>query len=416
MWPARPVRRPDGLFAVPADLKRKSRFVAPLSVYLDANASEPVRPEAMAALQEVVLEPGNPSSLHRAGRRARDRQETARETLAMLYGAGADEVIFTSGGTEADSLAVHVLGEGRRLLLGATEHPALLSCRPDAELIGVDREGVTDLHDLEARLVQGGQALVCLMLANNETGVIQPVAEVAALCRRYGALLHVDAAQAAGRMAVSMRTLDADSMALSAHKLGGVPGVGALLLRDAAHRDVRPLMKGGGQERGWRGGTPALPAISAFAAAARAAMRTDEQGGAWGRLIEWRDRLEQAATMAGAVVAGGGAKLGRLPNTSCLILPGVAAQRQVMALDLAGIQVSAGSACSSGKVARSHVLAAMGFGQQAGEAIRVSLPWNVTEADVQAFMDAYATMASRLRPEPSSKPFPSSVSHPISAR
>ncbi|APH55259.1 Selenocysteine lyase [Granulibacter bethesdensis] len=393
--------------------------MVPLSVYLDANASEPVRPEAVTAWQDAVREPGNPSSLHRAGRRARDRQETARETLAMLYGAGPDEVIFTSGGTEADSLAVHVLGVGRRLLLGATEHPALLSCRPDAEMIGIDHEGVTDLHDLEARLAQGGQALVCLMLANNETGVIQPVAQAAVLCRQYGAFLHVDAAQAAGRMEVSMRTLDADSMALSAHKLGGVPGVGALLLRDAAHRDVRPLMKGGGQERGWRGGTPALPAISAFAAAARAAMQTlspDEQRGASARLIELRDRLEQAATLAGAVVAGGGARLGRLPNTSCLILPGVAAHRQVMALDLAGIQVSAGSACSSGKVSRSHVLAAMGFGQQAGEAIRVSLPWNVTEVEVQAFMDAYATMAARLRAEPSSSPFPFSVSHPISAR
>ncbi len=350
--------------------------------YFDANASEPTRPQASAAALAAMQSVGNPSSVHAAGRAARRRLEDAREALMRRFDAGAAELVFTSGGTEANALAVHALGRGRTVLIGATEHDAVRAAAPDAAAVAVSGDGVLDLAALAAALSGAGPALVCAMLANNETGVLHPVAAVAAVCRRHGALLHVDAVQAAGRMPVSFAALGADSMALSSHKLGGPPGAGALLIRSPA---VLPLIAGGGQEGGWRGGAPALPAIAGFAAAA-AEDAAD--------LAPLRDRLEAAAVAASAVALGAAAA--RLGNTSCLALPGVAAQTQVMALDLAGFQVSAGAACSSGKVARSHVLDAMRLGPLAGEAIRVSLPWCATAADVERFVAAYQAMAGRL--------------------
>ena len=345
--------------------------------YLDANATEPLRPQARAAMLAALDLTGNPSSIHAAGRAARRVLEDCRAALASRFGAA--DLVFTSGGTEADALAIHGLGAGRRLLLGATEHDAIRAVRPGA-VIPVDGDGVIDLAVLEAAL-HGPPALLCLMLANNETGTIQPVAAAAALCRRHGALLHVDAVQAVGRMAVDMRALGADSMAVSSHKLGGPAGAGALLL--APDRTVTPLTAGGGQEKGRRGGTPAVACIAGFAAAAAAAAPD---------LVALRDAAVAAAAACGAVLLGGADRLG---NTACLALPGVAAQTQLIALDLAGVQVSAGAACSSGKVARSHVLDAMGLGALAGQAIRVSLPWNATAADVESFAAAYATMAAR---------------------
>lgn len=354
-------------------------------IYLDANATEPLRPAAQAAVLAALAGVGNPSSVHAAGRAARRRLEDAREAIATRFGAPPGAVVFTSGGTEADALAVHALGRGRRLIVGATEHDAIRAAAPGAAILRVGRDGVADLGALRD-LLEGPPALVCLMAANNETGVLQPVAEAAALCRARGARLHVDAVQAAGRIALDFAGLGADSLALSSHKLGGPAGAGALLLAPAAP-DLTPLIAGGGQERGRRGGTPPLPAIAGFAAAAA------EAGGA-DRLAPLRDAIERAAVAAGAVVIGAAAP--RLPNTTCLALPGVRAETQVIALDLAGIAVSAGAACSSGKVARSHVLDAMGLGPLAGEAIRVSLPWSATEADVAAFAAAYRQVAERL--------------------
>ena len=230
------------------------------------------------------------------------------------------------------------------------------------------------------------------MAANNETGTIQPIAAAGALCRRFGAWLHVDAVQAAGREEVDLAGLGAHSLALSGHKLGGPMGAGALLLGPEAPAP-RPLLPGGGQERGWRAGTPPLPAIAGFAAAVRAASAA--VAGEPDRLAGLRGIIERSAVDVGAVVCGEGAP--RLTNTTCLALPGVRADAQVIALDLAGIAVSAGAACSSGKVAASHVLAAMGLGPLAGQAIRVSLPWNATSADAAAFADAYPRIAARLR-------------------
>jgi len=351
-------------------------------VYLDANASEPLHPQARAAMLQALDHAGNPSSIHADGRIARRLLEDAREAVAARFGTPPASVVFTSGGTEADALAIHAVGQGRRLIIGDTEHDAVRAAAPHAEILPVDSNGVADLAALQT-LLDGPPALVCLMLANNETGTIQPIAAAARLCHAAGALLHVDAAQAAGRMHVNMPGLGADSLAISAHKLGGPQGVGALLLTPQIAQ--HPLIRGGGQERGWRGGTPALPAIAGLGAAARLPP-TDQ--------TQLRDILEHHAIQAGATVISQHAA--RLGNTSCLALPGVTAQMQVMSLDLAGIAVSAGAACSSGKVSRSHVLDAMGLGPLAGEAIRVSLPWNATAADVAAFATAYRAMAERL--------------------
>ncbi len=323
---------------------------------------------------------GNPSSVHAAGRAARRVLEDARESLACRFGG---DVVFTSGGTEADAMAIHALAAGRRVLVGATEHDAVRAARPDATTLPVDGDGRLSLDALNAALAGGGPALVCLMLANNETGTIQPVAEAASICRTHGARLHVDAVQAAGRIPTNLRALGADSLALSSHKLGGPTGAGALLLAPGV--DGPALIVGGGQERGRRGGTPSVPAIAGFAAAALEPSPD---------LSALRRGVEAAAAESGGIVLGG---TERLPNTVCIGLPGVPALTQLIALDLAGVQVSAGAACSSGKVSRSHVLDAMGLGSLAGEAIRVSLPWNATAADVAAFADAYAAMTRRAR-------------------
>ena len=356
--------------------------------YLDANASEPLRPEAKAAMAATWEITGNPSSVHAAGRAARRVLEDARETIAACFGARAQDVVFTSGGTEADALAVHALGAGRRVMIGATEHDAVRAAAPHAAILPVDRQGIADLGALRTWLSSGPPALVCLMLANNETGTIQPVAEAAALCREHGALLHVDAVQAAGRLPVTLPGLGCHAVALSAHKLGGPQGVGALLLSPELTA-IAPLIAGGGQERGRRGGTPALAAIAGFAAVS--GLGTPQAG-----LAAARDRVQAAAVRHGAIVCGGEAP--RLANTTTLALPGVRADAQVIALDLAGIAVSAGAACSSGKVQTSHVLTAMGLGVLAGQAIRVSLPWNATSDAIDAFEAAYARMAAQMRP------------------
>jgi cysteine desulfurase len=337
----------------------------------------------MAAALDVT---GNPSSVHGAGRAARRIMEDARETLADRFGVRPAELVFTSGGTEADALAIHALGRGRRLIIGATEHDAVRAAAPGATELPVDGNGTADLDALASLLAGGPPALVCLMLANNETGAIQPVADAAALCRRSGARLHVDAVQAAGRIATDLTVLGADSLAISSHKLGGPAGAGALLLASAVS-PIAPLIAGGGQERGRRGGTPPVAVIAGFAAAAGAS-------GDAAALAPLRDAAEHAAVTSGAVVCGGTAP--RLPNTTSLALPGVTADAQVIALDLAGVAISAGAACSSGKVAVSHVLQAMGLGPLAGQAIRVSLPWNATVADVEAFAIAYRRMAVRF--------------------
>jgi cysteine desulfurase len=358
--------------------------------YLDANATQPLRPAARDAILAAFEVVGNPSSVHQAGRAVRRVMEDAREVIADCFGARSQDLVFTSGGTEANATALHALSCGRRVLISAIEHDAVRFAAAEAEVLSVGRNGVVNLDALDERLADDLPSLVCVMLANNETGVIQPVEQAASICRRHGALLHVDAVQAAGRMPVRLDRLGAHSLAISSHKLGGPTGVGALLLAPDAPFEG-PLLGGGGQERGRRGGTQAVALIAGFAAASQAA-----QGDDLAALAGQRDAAERAALACGAEVCGDPAR--RLPNTTCLALPGRAAGVQVMALDLEGIAVSAGAACSSGKVQTSHVLRAMDLGARAGEAIRVSLPWNVTPLDIAAFVSAYERVAARLSP------------------
>ena len=359
------------------------------AVYLDANASEPLRPEARAAVVEALDPIGNPASVHAAGRQARALLETAREAIASCFGADPAGLVFTSGGTESNVLAIHALGVGRTVLFGATEHDAVRQAVPHGTKLPVLPDGTIDLDALDRTLTGNPPALVCLMLANNETGVLHPIADAARICRRHDALLHVDAVQGAGRLAFTLAALGADSIAVSGHKLGGPKGAGALLLAAGAHGyALAPMQAGGGQERGRRGGTPALPAIAGFAGAVAASVADLP---AQARLSILRDRIEVAAVAAGAVAIGSAAP--RLSNTTCLALPGRRSESQLIALDLAGFAVSAGAACSSGKVAPSHVLEAMGQGALAGSSIRVSLPWNVGAEAADRFIDAYAQMA-----------------------
>lgn len=354
---------------------------------LDANATEPLRPEARAAALAALDLPGNPSSIHAEGRAARRLLEGCRARLAARFGARPQDVVFTAGGTEANALAIRGLAAGRRILAGATEHPAVLRAAPEATILPVLPDGTADLAALEAALAAAGPALVCLMAANNETGVLHPIAEAAAMCRRHGALLHVDAVQAAGRIPLALEP--ADSLALSGHKMGGPKGAGALLLRPGL--DPAPLIAGGGQERGRRGGTEPLPAIAGLAAAALAARPE-----AAARLATLRDSIEAAIAAIAPEARFPGRESPRLPNTTAILLPGIPAETQVIALDLAGVRVSAGAACSSGKVGASHVLAAMGLGNEAACAIRVSLPWNAPDDAAGRFVAAWSAMRERL--------------------
>jgi len=366
-------------------------------VYLDYNATAPLKPAVIETMTAALKEVGNPSSMHRFGRLARRAVETAREDVAALVGALPRQVVFTSGGTEANNLAMRAAGAGRRLLVSAVEHDSVLKAARDAELLPVDARGEVDLAALQAMLERDERpALVAVMLANNETGATQPVALVAHLAHSHGALVHCDAVQAAGKMAIDFARLGVDTLALSAHKLGGPQGVGALVVADTV--EINPLLKGGGQERGWRAGTENVVGIRGFGAAVRLAAEDFPQMQA---LASLRDDMEARLLRAApdAVVMAPGA--GRLPNTSCIASPRVSAETQVMALDLAGVAVSAGSACSSGKIRPSHVLRAMGVAPElAANAIRISLGWRTQAGDIDHLVEAWAALHARAGVSP----------------
>ncbi len=375
------------------------------SSYLDYNATAPLRPEARAALLAALEAPANPSSVHRFGRNARGIADIARGQVADLVQAEARRVVFTSGGTEANNLALRLAMEGaagvKSLVVSGIEHDSVLRPARHSGLpvyeVAAGPDGVVSVAALEATLrtaqvAHPGPALLALMLANNETGAIQPVADAARLAHAHRSLLLCDAVQAAGKIPVDLSQLDADFLTLSAHKLGGPTGVGALITRD--DWTPAPLLRGGGQEKGMRAGTENLGGIAAFGAAAAAARSGLEEMSAVASL---RDRLQAGLLAASpdAPVYGTGP---RLPNTLCIGMPGVPAETQVMALDLAGVAVSAGSACSSGKVTPSHVLTAMGLPERAArEAIRFSLGWASTEEDVARAIDAWTRLWQRKR-------------------
>ncbi|HUC09966.1 MAG TPA: cysteine desulfurase family protein [Stellaceae bacterium] len=361
--------------------------------YLDWNATAPLRPQAMAAATAALAHCGNPSSVHRQGRAARQMVEGAREAVAGFVGAAPDAVVFVSGGTEANHLAL--LGAGReRVLVSAVEHDSVLRAVPTAERIAVDRNGIVRLDVLADQLAADNRpALVSVMLANNETGVMQRTAEIATVAHAHGAWFHCDAVQAAGKLPLDIAAIGADLLSVSAHKIGGPAGIGALIVTGGL--DLTPVFRGGGQERGRRAGTENVAAIVGFAAAAAAAAA---EIAIYDRVRGLRDALEAEiiATAPDALVVGAGAP--RLPNTSAIAMPGMAAETQVIALDLDGVMVSAGAACSSGKVGPSHVLAAMGLAPDIqSSTIRVSLGWTTTESDIARFMHSWTALYRRRR-------------------
>jgi cysteine desulfurase len=371
--------------------------------YLDYNATAPIRDEVREAVAEALALIGNPSSVHAEGRAARSAVETAREKVAALAGARAEDVIFTSGATEANALALAPRGgENWRCYVSAVEHPSALCggrfAPGDVTRFPVTADGVADLESL-ARLLReskaaGEKPFVSLMAANNETGAIQPVAEAARIVHDAGGVLHTDAVQAAGRIKLDITALGADLLSLSAHKIGGPEGVGALVLGQGA--TVEPLMKGGSQERRRRAGTENVAGIVGFGVAAELAFADLAKAG---EIASLRDELERGALALapGAVVLS--ANVARLPNTTCLAVPGVKAETLVIGLDLAGVAVSSGSACSSGKVEASHVLGAMGVGDELKQgAIRVSLGFGTVNADIYSFLKAFGELIGRLRP------------------
>jgi len=366
----------------------------PTEAYLDWNATAKLRPEAQAAVTAALNVTGNPSSVHAAGRAARRLVEDARDQVAALVGMAARDVVFTSGGTEANMLALSpVLGEV--LLVSAIEHPSVRSGGRFAAAadIAVTAAGVVDLGALERQLAGRSRPLVSLMLANNETGVIQPVAEAAALVHAAGGLLHVDAVQGPGRIACDFKALGADLMTLSSHKIGGPQGVGALIRRDGLTLD--PQIKGGGQERGARAGTENVAGIAGFGAAAEAARRgwTGEAAG----MAALRDKLEAGIKAISPKAVIFGAEATRLPNTTLFSVPGMKAETAVIAFDLEGVAVSSGAACSSGKVAPSHVLAAMGVDRELTRgAIRVSLGYATSDEDVGTILKAWGKLSESL--------------------
>ena len=368
-------------------------------IYLDYNATTPLKPAARDAMVAAMAIIGNPSSVHGAGRQARRVIEQARQDIAELIGCDPTFITFTSGATESNN-TVLLHAPVKRVLVSAIEHPSVLDMagalapQREIEIIPVTSQGVIDLVALENRLAaDDAPALISVMAANNETGIVQPVPDIVALARRFKALVHVDAVQWIGKTDLAWDKWHVDYLSLSAHKIGGPAGIGALV-----YNHEQPLLKmlqGGGQERRRRAGTENLIGIAGFGAAARAALqdRAHMDG-----LRAWHRVMEQSISdaVAGLVVFGTDAE--RLSNTTQMALPNVTAEKQLMALDLAGFAVSSGSACSSGSIKPSAVLLAMGVDPALAQcAIRVSSGWATTQDDMEQFTRAYIAMAQRLR-------------------
>ena len=371
--------------------------------YLDYNATAPLRAEVREAFAATLYLYGNPSSVHAEGRAARAAIEAARAKVAGLVGARPEDVIFTSGGTEANALALAAQAGGAwHCYMSAVEHPSVLSggrFYPETTTrIPVTPDGVVDLEilakELEKHHLGGWRPFVSLMAANNETGAIQPVAETSKIVHSAGGLLHTDAVQAAGRIKLDMAALGADMLSLSAHKLGGPKGVGALVVGNGV--SIEPLIKGGAQERRKRAGTENVAGIVGFGVAAELAARDLAK---MGTIAALRDELEKGALTIAPDAVVLAARVKRLPNTTCIAVPGAKAETLVIGLDLAGVAVSSGSACSSGKVEASHVLSAMGVAEEIAQgAIRVSLGFATKRADIENFLKAFAELIKRLRP------------------
>ena len=372
-------------------------------IYLDWNATAPLRREAREAMTAAMDLSGNPSSVHAEGRKARKLVEDARAAVAGAVGALARNVIFTSGGTEANALALtpglrRVSGPPvERLAVSAIEHASVLAGgRFPTEAIsniGVTRSGLVDLDRLRVMLADLPPALVSIMLANNETGAVQPVAEAGEIVHSAGGLLHVDAIQAFGKIPFDINALNADLLTLSAHKIGGPKAAGALVLAEGL-LGPEPLLRGGGQERGHRAGTENVAGIAGFGAAVSAALSTVDRDAI--RLEGLRNHLENGLRQTPDMIVFSD-DVTRLPNTTLFTVPGLKAETAVIGFDLAGIAVSSGSACSSGKVQPSHVLQAMGYGPKLAQgAVRLSLGWSTSEADIDRCLEAWRKLVGTL--------------------
>jgi cysteine desulfurase len=375
----------------------------------DENAGAKLLADARAAMVAALDYSANASSVHSAGRRARGIVEAAREHVGTLCSVGKDHVIFTSGATEAAALALSPdIRRGReilpvgRLYAAATEHPCVLAGGRLADrltIVPVNGDGIVDLAALAKLLDNHDQAagvpMLALMLANNETGVVQPVADAAALVKDHGGYVFCDAVQAIGRLQIDIASFGVDFLSISSHKIGGPQGAGALVLADQEVRPV-PLLTGGGQERGHRAGTENVAAIAGFGVAAEQVMDHLENVDS---VAARRDRLEEGMLRISPDLRFAGAGAARLPNTAMCVVPGIAAETAVIAFDLEGIAVSSGSACSSGRVSPSHVLQAMGFPEElSSSGIRVSLPVDVTDAEIDQYLTAWRSIDHRLRP------------------
>jgi cysteine desulfurase len=376
--------------------------LAPHRVYLDWNATTPLRPEARAAMAAACDVAGNPSSVHAEGRAARRMVEEARARVAAAAGAEARNLVFTSGGTEANSLALTPglrAGSGlpiNRLVVSAIEHASVLTGgrfeKASVERVRVTNSGVVDLDHLGELLMGNPPALVSVMSANNETGALQPTAAIAGIVHDTGGLLHVDAVQSFGKIKMDIKMLEADLVSLSAHKLGGPKGVGALVIRDGIE-GLEALVRGGGQEKGRRAGTENIFGIAGFGAAAEAATASIDE---MSRVQKLRNRLEEGLRQTKGVFVFSD-DVPRLPNTTLFTAPGLSAETAVIGFDLEGVAVSSGSACSSGRVQPSHVLEAMGFEPELAKgAVRLSLGCSTTEADIDRCLEAWRKLSSAL--------------------
>ena len=365
------------------------------NIYMDCNATMPVRPEAVDAMVSVLRETGNPSSIHAHGRLARRHVEDARQAVAALVHTNPSYVFFTGGATESNNIVLRSY-DGKRILVSAIEHPSVIEVNRDAEKIPVGADGIVDLDALEKMILAGPiPALVSIMLVNNETGIIQPIAEIVRLIRRISpmTLVHTDAVQAAGRIKIDFSALQADFLSLSAHKMGGPQGVGALVMAPGAK--IHKLTRGGGQEKRQRPGTENVAGIAGFGQAAAIAAAEIET---FQMLAGLRDALESRLLALEPRLRIIGRDSPRVANTTQIALPGIAAETQLMALDLAGISVSSGSACSSGTVKPSHVLEAMGIPENTAKgALRISLGWHTVKEDIDAFVTAWDHMHRRIK-------------------
>ncbi|MFY9287053.1 MAG: cysteine desulfurase family protein [Alphaproteobacteria bacterium] len=366
-------------------------------IYTDYNATAPMKPAVRVAMVEAMERYGNPSSVHRFGRTARRYIEDARASVAALVGVKPAQVIFTGSGSEANNMIFAGL-VGTPFITSSIEHDSVLACTPNAQRLAVTEDGIVNVA-LADNLISAAQpqSLISLMLVNNETGVVQPVSEIARIAKRCGHLIHTDAVQAAGRLPLEFNALGVDFLTLSAHKIGGPQGVGALILGEKV---VLPsFVKGGGQEMNRRAGTENVAGIVGFGVAAQLAVDDLRDVP---RLALWRDELQkQIQNIAGksAIVLGDHAP--RVANTLCIAMRGVSSETQVMAMDLAGIALSAGAACSSGKVKASHVIKAMGFDHDvASSAIRISLGWDTKVTDISQCIEAWHTIYRRTQANP----------------